>query len=353
MKVYSSLKHFHFPEKLQSLPREKPMTAPVHVRWKPTNKCNHRCRYCAYRLEGLQLGQNMREADETPLEKAREIANDFVEMGVKAVTFSGGGEPLVFPGILEVSEILCRGGVKIAMLTNGALLSGDKARFFAQNATWVRVSMDGWDDESYTRYRGVKGKEYSRILGNMESFTALGGDCALGVSLIVDAENAAHVKDALRRFKESGVRSVKVSACIISNDAAENNAYHRPHFDLVAGSIAWAQENLAGDSFEIVNAWHTLDGRFENASTWCPYAQIVPVVGADLAVYPCHDKAYNHEAVLGSLKSRSFKDFWFAGKEPFFSLNPSRDCRHHCTVSARNLALAEYLAVNNSHLAFI
>ena len=110
MTLYSDLKIFHFPQKIDNLGHDMPVTAPVHIRLKPTNKCNHRCRYCAYRSSDLQLGKDMRIADTIPQGKMFEICKDIVAMGVKAVTFSGGGEPLMYPYLLEGARILKEGG---------------------------------------------------------------------------------------------------------------------------------------------------------------------------------------------------------------------------------------------------
>lgn len=353
MGVYSAFKLFHFPDKIATLPRDKSISPPTHIRWKPTNQCNHRCHYCAYREKDLQLGKDMQERDSTPREKMLETANDLVSMGVKAVTFSGGGEPFLYPHLLDACRILAAGNVKFAALTNGALLSGETAAFFARHAVWVRVSMDGWDDVSYARYRGVKGKEYTRILNNMENFSANEGACVLGVSLIIDAVNAPHLRAMMHRLKNAGVSGVKVSACIVSNDAAENNAYHAPHFNFVHDAIREAKAELGDTSFEIMDAWHTLDERFHKAYDWCPFSQMLAVIGADLGIYPCQDKAYNNDALLGSLREQSFKDFWMQGKEAFFRIQPFQDCIHHCVANAKNTMLHEFLNTNKEHLEFI
>ena len=351
--LYSKYKIFHFPEKLDSLPAGRPMTAPLHIRLKPTNRCNHSCRYCAYRQDNLQLGKDMRVSDVLPREKMLEITRDLVDLGVKAVTYSGGGEPLAYPHLLEASKILVNGGVKLACLSNGGLLSGETAEFFAHQATWLRVSMDGWDNASYTRYRGVKDGEYSRIMKNLADFINYGGPCLLGVSYIVDAENWSHIPEVLARLKDIGVRSVKVSACIVSNDADENNAYHVPHFEKTRELVHNVIDELGGDDFEIQDAWHTVDGKFGKTYRWCPYSQVLAVIGADQGVYPCQDKAYNEEAKLGDLRDRSFKDFWLKSKEAFFRLDPSRDCVHHCVSNDRNRLVLEYLDIDPEHGVFV
>jgi 2-iminoacetate synthase ThiH len=65
--LYSKMKIFHYKEKLDSLTREDPrILAPLHVRLKPTNVCNHDCWYCAYRRDTIQLGKDMVAREQVP-----------------------------------------------------------------------------------------------------------------------------------------------------------------------------------------------------------------------------------------------------------------------------------------------
>ncbi|MEE8246976.1 MAG: radical SAM protein [Alphaproteobacteria bacterium] len=201
--LYSSAKVLWFPDRLAALRRGEPV-APVHVRIKPTNVCNHSCYFCAYRSSNLSLGQEMKVRDRIPRAKMMEIIDDLVAMGVRAVTFSGGGEPLIYPHIAEAVRRLDRGGIKVATLTNGSRLLGKVADAFAECATWVRVSIDGWDGESYARYRDVKRSEFDKVLGNLEAFARRDTDCVLGASLIVDRDNAARIHGLCRRLKACG-----------------------------------------------------------------------------------------------------------------------------------------------------
>jgi len=354
-RLYSPLKVFHYPDKVASLPASAPETlAPLHVRIKPTNVCGHNCYYCAYRVDGLQLGQDMNERDQIPREKMLEIVDDLEEMGVKAVTFSGGGDPFYYRHLLETATRLSKGPIRFASLTNGARLSGEVAAVFAYHATWLRISIDGWDDESYAAYRGVKEGEFSRLLVNMEAFKRLGGSCYLGVSLIIDQKNASHVHELIGRVRDTGADSIKICPCIVSNEGAANNAYHRPVYDTVKAQVGRAKDEMAGGTFEIYDTYHLLDERFDKAYHWCPYLQVLPIIGADLIVYSCQDKAYNLACgPLGSIKDRRFKDFWFDGREKFFAIDPSRDCNHHCVANGKNQLILDYLESDAAHLGFV
>ncbi|HHT9113783.1 MAG: radical SAM protein [Planctomycetes bacterium] len=353
--LYTKMKVFKFKDKIDSLPGEiKEILPPIHIRIKPTNVCAHNCRYCAYRVDNLQLGKDMDIRDYIPKEKMMEIVDDVSAMGVKAVTFSGGGDPFYYPFLLDTVKRLDKTAIKFASLTNGARLQGEIAEIFAHRATWLRVSMDGWDDESYSRYRKVPPGEFTKIMTNMEQFKKLGGNCYLGVSIIVDRENAGHVYEFIGLLKNIGVNSVKISPCIISNDGSENNAYHQPIFNTVIESVGRSVVDFSDEHFEVFNSYHALEDKFKKNYTWCPYLQILPIIGADLKVYPCQDKAYNlDEGLIGSIKNQRFKDFWFSNKNKFYMINPSRVCNHHCVANEKNKMILEYLAADAEHLEFV
>lgn len=353
--LYTKLKVFHYKDKIDSLPESvKEILPPVQIRIKPTNVCAHDCWYCAYRVDNLQLGKDMVVRDFIPRDKMMEIIEDVVEMGVKGLTFSGGGDPFYYPYLLDTVKRLSQTPLKFASLTNGARLNGELAEVFASHGTWLRVSIDGWDDESYAQYRGVKLGEFTKVMSNLANFQKLGGKCYLGISLIVDQKNAPHVYDFIAKLSGIGVRSVKISPCIVSNDGSENNTYHQPIFGLVKEQAERALANFASKDFEIYDSYHQLDEKFEKDYQWCPYLQILPIIGADLNVYACQDKAYNLDSgVVGTIKDRRFRDFWFSGKNQFFKIDPSKVCGHHCVANSKNKLILEYLNADQGHLEFV
>ncbi|MBI5240592.1 MAG: radical SAM protein [Elusimicrobia bacterium] len=354
-RFYTKTKIFHFKDKLDSLPKDKKeILPPIHVRVKPTNACNHNCSYCSYRADGLQLGKDMRQADSIPKAKMLEILEDFRDMGVRAVTFSGGGEPFCYPHLLDAARFLAGTDISFASLTNGSRLTGELAALFARHATWLRVSVDGWDEESYSSYRKVPRGEFAKVLKNIEGFKKLPGGCHLGVSLIIDQRNAPHVREMIGRFRALGADSVKASGCVVSDSVQENNAYHKAIFASVKEQIQRARSDFAGQGFEIFDAYHELDDKFRKSYGWCPYLQILPVIGADLNIYPCQDKAYNlAEGLLGSIKERRFKDFWSEGKAKFFKIDPRHHCDHHCVANLKNEMILEYLDADHEHIDFV
>jgi MoaA/NifB/PqqE/SkfB family radical SAM enzyme len=353
MAVYSALKVFAFADRLT--PRAGEVRGPVHVRIKPVNACNESCWFCAYRAGGLSLGDEMELRDRIPPAKMFEIVDDLIALDVRAVAFSGGGEPLLYPELPETIRRLAAGRIAVGCLTNGFALSGEVAEALARDATWVRISIDGWDGPSYARSRRVREDAFERVLRNGERFVAAtGGRCTLGFSFIVTRENAEHLAEFCARARTLGAAHVKLSACVVANEAAENEAYHAAIAATVAAEIARARA-LEGPGFEILDHYHALGSRFERANRSCPMLDLLTVIGADCAVYTCQDKAYTEAGRLGSIRERSFRDLWLSAeqRERRRRLDPSVSCLHHCTAHAKNELLLEYRALEAAHLPFV
>ena len=350
--VYAPLKVFGFPGHLG--PPEAGIRAPVHLRIKPINACNHGCWFCAYRSHDLSLGAEMDLKDRIPSAKMEELVEDAIAMGVRAVTFSGGGEPLLYPGIGAIVRRLAEGGVRVGVLTNGTYLRDETADALADAATWVRVSMDGWDDESYARLRKTKPGEFERISGNIAAFAARTRRAAIGLSFIVHPENAPHLYEYCTMAKRWGVGHVKVSPCVVSDSGATNIAYHRSTRPLVREHLSRAMQ-LNDANFSVVDHYHTDEASFEKPYRTCPMLEFLTVIGADCSVYTCQDKAYTDAGRLGSIRDRSFRSFWFSeeNRQAVAALDPSIACRHHCVSDEKNRLLLQYRSIEPEHRFFV
>ena len=352
---YTKMKVFHYKDKVDSLPPEvETILPPIHIRIKPTNVCNHKCWYCAYKAKDMQLGKDMNESDFIPERKMFEIIDDISEMGVKAVTFSGGGEPFCYPFMEETLERLITNGIPFASLTNGSRLNGKLAEICAAHGKWIRISIDGWDDGSYADYRGIKGTQFTKLMDNMRNFKRLGGKCCLGVVIVVDKKNVCHLRDLVSQLREIGVDSVKIGPCITSNIPSETNEYHKNIYDEARRQIdrCIAENNDA--SFEIYDCYHWQVEKNDKYYSWCPNMQVLTIIGADCNIYACHDKAYNFDCgLIGSIKDVRFKDFWLKDKTKFFKISPTKHCSHHCVDDDKNRLILSYLDADKDHLGFV
>ena len=280
-KVYSDLKVFHYPKFIRNL--TSGTNSPLHVRIKPTNICNHKCYYCSYTNPKQTLGKDMVKTDFIPYEKMMETIEDLINMDVKAVTFSGGGEPTCYPYLSEVLQRLSKSKVKFAMLTNGALLSGKVAELFSKYGSWVRISIDGWDKESYQGYRGAD--DFDKVIRNIKNFDS--DTCDLGLNIVVTKENARHLYEIVKQTA-SYIKNIKISSCVVNDNVKLNITYHSILEEIVAEQL---EEIRIAFGIPINYTHHDQICGFSKDYTWCPNIQLQPVIGADQNIYSCHDKA--------------------------------------------------------------
>ncbi len=349
---YSQLKIFHHPKTLQKL-KAKERCSPIYIRIKPTNKCNHNCDYCHYRNPYLELDE-YGPGDEIPHDKIMEIIEDLKCMGVKAVTFSGGGEPLLYPYIEEAMEKILDAGIDLSIITNGSLLNGRKACLLAK-AKWVRISVESVDDQTYCKVRGIKEHSFEQLCGNIRAFAEKKDEtCELGINVVVSKENYHELEKMAILMKSLGVNHVKF-APLITNETSE---YHAPIKDTVISTLGKIQTELADEHFKIIDLY---TGDFKNSVIFqrqyseCPIKEFVCVIGANAKVYYCHDKAYMSNGKVCDIAQASFKECWYSEQVDslFREFDAKKCCKQHCVYDSRNELINSFLHMDRNHVNFI
>jgi MoaA/NifB/PqqE/SkfB family radical SAM enzyme len=362
---YSNLKIFRHPLKIESFEKNK-TTSPLYVRIKPINLCDHGCFFCVYSTgfrvkddpkNHINSGMHadMKERDIIHRDKMVEILNDLSSMGVKAITWSGGGEPLLHPNISEFINLAKNLKMQSSIITNGTLLKGRNAEAL-KDSHWVRVSIDYFDSKSIKKFRNIKETNFSKILNNIKNFALIkDGSTNLGVNYIIHKDNYKGIYDITSILKDHGVENIRYSP-MYSN---EFYTYHNEIYKDVNNEIKKTIKNLNSKSFQIFSSYpDTINEnniRHGSIRTYkrCYIMETVPVIGADLNVYACHNKAYDNTGLIGSLESLTFKELWFSDKtrKLFNNFNPKLKCMHECANDNKNIIINDY--INNTNDFFI
>lgn len=349
---YSQLKIFCHPEVLDNLVNGTRCN-PIYIRIKPTNKCNHNCSYCHYKNSYLKLDE-YNPNDEIPKEKMLEIVESMKSLGVKAVTFSGGGEPLLYPYIEEAMGKILEAGIDLSIITNGSLLNGKRAELLAKSK-WVRISIESVNDEEYCSVRRIKKGSFDRLCENINEFAQKKDDsCELGINMVVTQDNYKQVKDMAHLMKKLGANHVKY-APLCTNDTY---SYHKDFKDLVTKDLNDLQEEYKNDAFRIINLY-TDDFKdsviFERQYMECPIKEFVCVIAANQKVYYCHDKAYLSDGCVGDLSDSSFEQLWTSEDTTklFKNFNAQNVCNQHCVYDSRNELLNSFIKMDRNHINFI
>ncbi len=111
-----------------------------------TTYCNYDCIHCFRKTMEEPLGSMSMETYKRLLEKASRA-------GVSKLSFSGWGEPLVHPYIINMLEKAKEYGFKVLLNTNGALLVEHAKRIVDLSVDELVVSIDAVDPELYSSIR--------------------------------------------------------------------------------------------------------------------------------------------------------------------------------------------------------
>jgi len=336
---YSKYKIVWFPEKLESL-RNNIITAPIYARMKPTNFCCHNCHFCVYNHKISGMHNNMKK-ERLSKEKIFEVLDDFKEMEVKCVTYSGGGESLMHPDIADIMERTLKNNIDLSIITNGQLLSGRKASILSVSK-WVRISMDYFDAASFIESRGCSKKDFDEILDNIINFSKQKEDsCDLSINFIITNKNYNKIYDVCNLLKILNIDNIRFSPVWVKNFLT----YHEPLKNEVYKQLKLSRQELETDSFKIYDSYNFSENIIKRQYKKCFIMQINPVIGADGNIYNCHNKSYTTEGIIGNINQKRFKDVWFSDEafQHFNKYNAKHSCNGQCANDGKNLFIHELI----------
>jgi len=151
------------------------MLKPI-VFWNLTSRCNLYCQHCYTSASPRGWAAELSKAE------ALNVVSDIIELGLPLVTLTG-GEPLLRDDFWDIAGRLIEGGVKVAVSTNGTLISEDVAVKLAKlGVSYVGISLDSVNPQFHDMFRGVKGA-FNRALRGVESSLKAGIPVGLRMTL--------------------------------------------------------------------------------------------------------------------------------------------------------------------------
>lgn len=350
MNPYSDTKILFDLKRLEALRRGEQIV-PQHVQIILSDLCNHDCGFCAYRMTGYTSNQWFGEtrADGTvnnnpnrmiKTSKALEILDDCAAMGVGGIQFTGGGEPTVHKDHISIFSHALDLGLRCALVTNGNILRtgwSDVLPLF----TWLRVSLDAGNENTYSRIRRVSPVAFHKALTNIrflrDEIDKRGTGSTLGVGFVVTRENYREVAAAAALAKAAGAHNMRIGAVF----STEGLGYYEDIHGACVEHIAEAR-SVSGDGFDVVDLFGQRIGDLEHGApsySRCYFQEYVTYIGADLNVYRCCNTAYNAQGFVGSLMSQRFQTLWSGETKnhSFESFDP-KTCQR-CQFNGKNQLL--------------
>lgn len=232
---------------------------PIHVQLNLTNKCNLSCSYCSCenRDRKLEIGYN----------KAVDIMRKYKQIGCKAVTISGGGEPLLHKEINHIIKYIDHLGISIGLVTNGIALP---KLYSYEYIKWIRVSFD--DDRRFNI-------EYER---NLDDAVKLSPNVDWAFSYVLSSmpnyEKIQKIIQFANRYNFTHIR-------LVSN-----------LLDLESVPVMEKVSNYLKDS-KVDDSRVIYQGRkiFTKGTEKCLMSLLKPVIDVDGRLYPCCGIQYSAE----------------------------------------------------------
>ena len=287
-----------------------PVTLDIH----PSNRCNQDCSFCYYK--------DIRHDEELPIDIYYGLisASRFFP---KAITFTGGGEPMMHPEfnkmVLDAHEL----GYDLGLVTNGTMLDQlEHPEWFK----WIRVSLDAGTKQTYLK---IKGKDYfDKVIRNMETY---GTETVLGLSFIVCKKNKHEIDKMF-----------------------EHEIWW--YIDYIQFKPAWINDEfftdylVPGKAVPIINTKRYIP----HDTLPCTIAGLVGTIGADAGVYYCCQWVGHPEWKLGTLKTGA--DFMeiFSRRADFKpDISKCGNCRYGGYAEYYRKLKAEPTTIFSTHRNFI
>lgn len=281
-----------YSSKRQKLADIVPLDAPFTLFIANTQTCNFKCFYCTHSLsneekEKIQFYQRKMKDDvfELILNQAKAFQGK-----IKRVVFTGLGEPLANPKIVEMIKRLSEQGIAggYEIITNGYLLTHEMTdQLLDSGLTFLRVSIQGLTAKRYKETTSVD-IDYSRLVDNIRYFYEKKKtyDCKLYVKIMDECFDEGEGEEDF----------YKVYGDICDKIYIEH--------------LVDAQPSMTGNYGEKLNEQMTFYGDKAEERAVCPYMFYCLQIDAEGNTFPCPPLGLPKHFSLGNIKDITLNEIW-------------------------------------------
>jgi radical SAM protein with 4Fe4S-binding SPASM domain len=295
-------------------------TRPVHMTIGLTNYCNHKCSWCY--INWHQAGRASERSGSGDIKRKAinadwrliEAVGEARQLGLKAVTIVGDGEPTMHKRFIEVLEKLSSYGLDIGIFTNFSATNPAITEALAKYCYFVRGSIDAATAEVHKQSHGVD--DFDTVINNMRRLIELRGDKkrpAIGAQFVTNQWNYTQLPYAARFFRDLGIdyMTIKPAYKNVLNPAhPENEIDNRVVFPLMREAQSYSTDKFKvyakyPQFLEVVD-YKTNDGRYYKK---CNATPLSPYLDEDGNVEMCGNLK-GRGFTLGNIYKNSFEEIW-------------------------------------------
>lgn len=252
--------------------------------------CNFRCVYCY--LENRTAGPA-----ELSLEEIKDVILQAKELGARKIILLG-GEPSIYPHLVEMLRFLGSHRLEVEMFTNGAGVTEELAAILAEEKVRVVVKMNSRHEEIQDQLAGKKGAFaiINQALRHLHRAGYPSQDHFLAASTVICRQNIAELPDMWRWLRTENIEPYFE---ILTPQA---NALANPWLDVTSDELRALFSQLSAiDREQFGRDW---EPQPPLAGNKCMRHQVSCVVTANGDVMPCVGVTIS----LGSIRDNPLAD---------------------------------------------
>ncbi|MBU2639913.1 MAG: radical SAM protein [Nanoarchaeota archaeon] len=325
---------------------------PIYIEIGPTNKCNHRCIFCA--LDYTMEGARAEISKEVMLPTIKEIA----KKGTKSIMFAGEGEPLLHKDICEFVQHAKKQKLDISITTNGVLFNKEKIEKILPSLSWIRFSVDAGTKENYAKIHNTNIEDFEKVLKNIKDAVEFKNknnlNTIIGVQFLLIPQNIHEVITFAKKIKETGVDNVQIKP--YSQHPCSKNKFVVDYKDY--SHLEEEIKKLNSKNFEIVLRKQAIQRlEIKGEYNFCHGLPFFCLIDAKGNVIPCNIFYNNEEMSYGNINEESFSKIW-EGEKRKKVLNKFKEigvknCREICRLDTINRYLYRLKEMPHPHDNFI
>ena len=232
--------------------RDERKASPISLQVGPTSRCNLNCSFCS--------NANRTKHEDLHVQDLVALLDSLVDMGLKTVEWTGGGDPTMYEGINEIIKVAGTMGLEQGMITNGILLEDKLTEHSLDLLKWVRVSINSLEYVHEVKLPEIKG--------------------TLGLSYVMNEKTSHEVLDCIKQHVEK---------------------YNPEYVRVVTNCLATDSEQVRNNEYypSLVKTWgkpYFYQPKVFERSEKCYWCYLKPFVLHDGFVYPCSSVVLNSGA---------------------------------------------------------
>jgi len=328
---------------------------PVSVEFDASNSCPHDCPFCSF---GTSQSHGYRQQNwvQFPTDRALTLMEELAACGVKAVTFTGGGEPLVHKQIAAIMERAASVGLEFGVVTNGFALKGAAQDVIAKHAKFLRVSLDAGTPETHQFTHGTATPQFHAIIANLAATRAKSSTLTIGASFCVMDQNWKEIYAAAKLVKDAGGNYLEVRPTFPTDWRGDGwgSALADGHVDDAKTEILHARTHLVGDGFRVIGMVDRFDALAapKKEFSQCRTGSLTTVIGADGRIWWCCVQRGQEFFNTASVLHQPFAAAWREAMDKKMSERIDLSTCPRCRYDSMNVVIEQAVMSDGLHANF-